>query len=314
MIRIPACIALLLLPVWAEEEAAVAISDLDHEIQLRGGTILVGRLKTMQWKCRTVFGELSIPVGEMKRVQFGRKSDPERVAKVARLIADLASANPDRRSFAVAALREEGNFAAPELKAAAEKNADPEVKRQCDELLKALKIKKKDFPRDDDRVETLRFTFDGTVMQKTFEIHVKELGPVSVSRKDVLEIRIHRPAQVHEFKVTGENTPRANKWLDTKLTLRKDQRFRISASGSIMFPNWGGNTFTPDGAFNMGNWAGMPMGSLIGRMGPSGPMFKIGANYAGEPVGEGTLHLCLAMNVQGMPSNGEYKVRIELTD
>ncbi len=314
MIRIPACIALLLLPVWAEEEAAVAVCDLNHEIQLRGGTILVGRLKTMQWKCQTVFGELSIPVGEMKRVQFGRKSDPERVAKVARLIADLGSANPDRRNFAVAALREEGKFAAPELKEASQKNPDPEVKRQCDELLKPLKLKKKDFPRDDDRVETARFTFDGTVMQKRFEIHVKELGPVSVRRKDVLEIRTHRPALVHEFKVTGENTPRTNKWVDTKLTLRKGQRFRISAAGSIMFPNWGGNTFTPDGAFNMGNWAGMPMGSLIGRMGASGPMFKIGANYSGEPAGEGTLHLCLAMNVQGMPSNGEYKVLIELID
>jgi hypothetical protein len=314
VIRISACVALLLLPVWAEEEEAVAVSDLNHEIQLRGGTILVGRLKTTSWKCRTVFGELTIPVGEFKRVQFGRKSDPERVAKVARLIADLASANPDRRNFATAALREEGKFAAPELKEAAKKNPDPEVKRQCEELLKALKLKKKDFPRDDDRVETTRFTFDGTVLQKTFEIHVTELGPVSVKRKDILAIRTHRPAQIHEFKVNGDNTPRTNKWIDTKLTLRKGQRFRISAAGTITFPNWGGNAFTPDGAFNMGNWAGMPMGALIGRMGPSGPMFKIGTNYAGEPAGEGTLHLCLAMNVQGMPSNGEYLVRIELED
>jgi len=312
-VRLTMLLTLVLLPA-RHADAEDKQGDTGHEIRLRSGTILVGRLKASVWKCATAFGELTIPVAEVRRVRFGRKSDPDRVQTVRALIKDLDSPQAARRDFAVAALREQGVFAAPDLKEhSVGAGRSAQVKKLCVDLLASLKEGPRDWPADDDRIETARFNLKGTVSQANFTIQIAELGAITVERRHIVELRAHRPSESHTFKVTGQHSPRTS-WLDTKLQLKPGQRFKITAHGAIMFPQWGGNAFAPDGALNMGNWAGMPMGSLVGRMGTNGPMFKVGRFYAGAPAGKGTLHLCLGITVQGMASNGEYNVTVELEE
>lgn len=302
--------ALVLLATAAEEEEAPAAGQ-KHAIQLRGGTLLVGDLEPAELLVATAFGELTVPVTDLRRVRFGRKSDPERYQGVLTLIEDLGSASRERRLQASASLKQMGLFAAPELKASAESHTDPEVRRICQELFEALEVSEEEFLPEEDVIETSGFTMRGSVVQKAFKVTVAELGAVDVRRKDVIEIRVQQPKRTKKLAIDGQHTL-AQGWLDTGIEIKKDQTLRVFAEGSIQFPNWGGQSFTPDGNLSMGNLNGIAVGTLVGRIGNGGQVFAIGRSYIGMPEGKGTLQLCVMVNAGRQPSTGEFTVRLEL--
>lgn len=322
-----ALVAALLAPVWAQDGGeegggapeggvpAVAppparvVDEIRHEVQLRSGTLLVGGIEPVRWRVRTEFGVLEVPVADIRSVVFGRRADPERVARVAALVSKLASANPDRRNHARASLMEEGAFAVVDLVRASKDHDDPEVRRICKELVEELSIPDEDVVPDEDRVETTKFALTGTVESAQFKVNVPELGGINVMRRDIVRIRLFKAIRTREATVAGSNTW-PNGWVDTKIEVAKGDRLAITAEGNIHFPNWGGQVFTPEGNPRMGQINGIPVGALAGRIGPNGQLFLIGRNYSGKAPVAGTLHLCLMINIQGQPSSGEYTVRI----
>jgi hypothetical protein len=312
-------LAALLAPAWAQDPppetaeapapAGPVTRDVRHEVALRSGTLLVGRIEPADWRIQTAFGMLVVPVDEIKNVKFGRKSDPERLARVAELIKDLASANPERRNHARAALKEEGAFAVRDLVAASKSHEDPEVKRICKELVDELAVPAESIAQDDDRIETTQFALTGTVTPSQFKVTVPELGGLNVMRRDIVHVRLYKAIRSVEAKVSGSHVW-PNQWLDTGIKIRQGEKLRITAEGNIHFPNWGGQVFTPDGNFRMGQINGIPVGALAGRVSKSGTVFRIGTSYSGKATNTGTLELCVMMNVRGQPSSGEYTVRI----
>jgi len=298
---------LLLLPVAAQESTP---DDVRHQVRLRSGTLLVGRLEPAEWKATTPFGPLTVPIADLRRIRFGRKADPERLERVRKLLEDLGSPNPDRKAAAQASLSEEGDFALPEIKEAAANHADPEVKRRCLELLGGQDVQELELPSDDDRVETVKFTFTGTVNEEAIRVQVPELGPVTVRRKDVQEIKSWKPVAALRLEVTGDQTY-VGDWLDTQLEVHPGMTLRIRADGSINFPQWGNYTFRPDGMLNMGQIDNMPLGTLVGRVGKGGAYFRIGSSYMGAPNARGNLYLAILVQVRGQQTNGTYRVRIE---
>ncbi len=306
--------ALLVLPAVAQEEPdkprESAPGDVMHEVRLRSGTLLVGKLEPRQWKVLTKFGTLNVPVESIKRVRFGRKAHPDRYAEVLKLINDLAAANPERRQHAQAALKREGAFGAPELYRAAKSHADPEVRRLCQEIVDAIGVDPADFIPDDDQVETSLFSVSGAVTLKSFKVTVAELGSLNIERKDIVDVRGYSAWRMRKFKVTS-NVVMVGDWLDTKIEIRKDVSLRITATGQIHYPRWGNQMMNPDGNPNMGNVNGIWLGALIGRVGKTGQHFRIGRSYAGTPQGKGTLQLAVMMNQRNQQGNGEFFVRIE---
>jgi hypothetical protein len=244
---------------------------------------------------------------------FGRRADPDRVTRVTALIADLASANPERRNHARASLKEQGAFAVVDLARAAKDHEDPEVRRICKELIEELSVPEDEVVPDDDRIETTKFAMTGAVESAQFKVSVPELGGINVMRRDIVRIRLFKASRTREAKVAGSHTW-PNGWVDTKLEYNKGDKLKISAEGNIHFPNWGGQVFTPDGNPQMGQINGIPVGSLAGRIGPSGAIFKIGSLYSGKAMNKGTLQLCLMINIRGQPTSGEYTVRISRDD
>ena len=307
-------LALLILPGSAQEvpDKPVPPSKPEtlHEVRLGSGTVLIGIVEPRQWTILTKFGVLRVPVENIKRVRFGRKSQPERFRTVVELIDHLASANPERRNHAQAQLKVEGAFAAPELARAAKRHADPEVRRQCQEILDGLSIDEEDYIGDDDRVDTTLFSVRGSVTLKSFKVTVKELGSLNIERKDITLVTSRSSAPMRRFKVSGQFTS-SGTWLDTKLKITKGIKLKITADGTVHYPRWGNQMMTPDGNPAMGNINGIWMGSLIGKVGASGSLFRVGRSYSGKPQGKGTLHLALMMNQRGQPSTGEFTVTIE---
>lgn len=294
----------LALPVAAAEEIL-------HEVRLKGGSVLVGRLAPAEWLVTTPFGPLTVPAAEIRRIRFGRKADPERFARVQSLLEDLGSTNPDRREQASAALKAEGEYAAPSLAIGAKSHPEPEARRICQELLSAIDAPEEGFPSDDDSLQTTRFEFTGTVSVDSITVAVPELGSLTVSRKHVREIRVSRAVAEQRFRVTGDMTF-SGTWLDTNLKIPEGAVVRIRADGQISFPQWNNNTFSPDGSFNAGRVNNMPIGCLAGRIGPAGEVFRIGSAFSGSPTGRGTLQICCLVQFSGQPTAGEWRVRIEI--
>lgn len=292
-----------------EPEAAVppaAAEPIPHAVELRSGSVLVGQLEPPAWKVKTAFGELVVPVAEIKRVRFGRKSQPERLAKIAELVKDLASANPDRRDHARAAIAQEGTFASLTLRQAAKEHEDPEVRRVAGEMLKDMDLSEDDVVPDDDQVDTARFSLMGQIQLEAFKVQVNELGPLVVKRGDVVRIRASGPDMSKKVAVGGTNVW-PNGWLDSKIKVEKGEKIRISATGTIFFPNWG-QAFTPDGNQNMGAMNGMMVGTLAARVGPKGTIFRIGSSFNGAMPAAGTLQLILNIQAPDQPHEGEFSL------
>jgi len=301
----------LLAAAAAQDEAPAPAERADaprpHAVELRGGTVLVGKLEPSVWKVKTAFGELMVPVEEIRRVRFGRRAQPERLARVDAAVSDLASSNPDRRDRARAAIAEEGAFAVESLRKAAATAEDPEVRRAAKELVEKLEVEDEDILPDEDHIETARFSVTGDVDLTAFKVHVAELGALVVRRADVARIHSSAPEHTQRLAVDGSHVW-PNGWLDTKIKVDKGAKLRISAQGTIFFPNWG-QGFTPDGNPNTGMMMpGMMTGALAGRIGEKGQIFRIGSSYLGEADASGTLQLIIMMNAEGQPSQGEFNV------
>ena len=291
-------------PAPAPEEAP------RHRIELASGTLLVGRIEPRRWKVETTFGLLAIPIENIRKVRFGRKSQPKRFAAVERLISELASANPDRANNAVAALKREGAYAAPALHRSAKKHDDPEVRRRCQEIFDSIEIDEQDFIPEEDQVVTTLFTVAGSVTLSSFRITVRELGPVNIRRADIVSVGLWKDRHVRRFKVDAKHSTSMG-WLDTRIKVEKGARLTIRATGTMYWARWGNRPSTPEGNPQMGNINGIWLGALCGRVGEGGTTFKIGSNYSGPMTGSGTLQLCVVMNSRNQPATGEFTVTIE---
>jgi len=302
---------ILLVAAHAEDPAAAPAPDggpQPHAVQLHSGTMLVGRLEPAVWKVTTAFGVLEVPVAEIRRVRFGRRSQPERLARVEESVKSLASANPERRDHARAEIVQEGLFAVQSLREAAKTNDDPEVRRLATEILKDLDPSEEDVIPDDDQIDTARFSVIGRIELEAFKVNVEELGPLVVRRENVERVRSVAPDDSRKITIGGANVW-PNGWLDTKIKVEKGEKLKISATGSVLFPNWG-QAFTPDGNQNMGVMNGMMVGTLAGRVGPKGAMFRIGSNFNGVMPAAGTLQLILMIQAPDQPSDGEFTVTL----
>ncbi len=297
-------------PASVSSAEPVIEEDPRHEVRLKSGTVLVGKLEPARWTIQTPFGPLVVPVADMKIVRFGRLSDPEKIKSIREAIAALASEHPEERARATARLKAAGVFAAGDLKKAAKEHEDPEVKRTCKELLDGMKLKDNQITPDEDRIETTTFPIRGQVGPDSFKVTVDELGALNIRRSDILLIRLYKKSRVVKVKISGKNMW-PNGWLDTKIKLKKGEKFRIMATGKIRFPNWGNRTFTPDGHYQWGNINGIANGSLGARITGGGRQFKAGSSYTGKADRDGNLQLCLMANMRGQPTDGEYTVSIE---
>lgn len=277
-----------------------------HAVDLRSGTTLVGLIEPAAWKITTAFGELTVPVAEIRRVRFGRRAQPERLARVEAAIKDLASGNPERRDHARAQIVQEGIFAVESLRQAVKAHEDPEVRRIASEILKDLDPDEESVVSDDDQVDTVRFSVLGQVQLEAFKVNVPELGPLVVKRGDVERVRSAAPDDSKKITVAGTNCW-PNGWLDTKIKVEKGEKLKISATGTIFFPNWG-QAFTPDGNQNMGMMNNMMVGTLAARVGPKGTIFRVGSNFTGAMSASGTLQFILNIQAPEQPHDGEFTV------
>ncbi len=288
-----------------------ATTAINHTVSLRSGSVLVGTIEPREWRVKTKFGHLVVPVAEIVSVQFGRAGNEERVAAVHKLIEDLASKSPERRDLARARLRNEGAFALPDLTKAAKEHADPEVKRSCKELLEEFAPDKANQVADDDRIETHAFTVSGRIEPTSFRVTVPELGPVNVRRNDIVSVRTQSSERFRALEVSTSHN-QLGAYLSSHVRVQKGQTLTFSATGTIGYPSWGNQVSTPDGSVRMGSFNGLVPGALMGRIGAKGTPFHIGSKITMKAPASGILELCVVIhpNMRNQPTTGSYTVKL----
>ena len=76
------------------------------------------------------------------------------------------------------------------------------------------------------------------------DVTVGELGTLNVQRRDIVSVRRWNATFTRTYKVSGQYAS-VMKWLDTKIKVRKGQKLKITADGTMHWVRWGNRICTP---------------------------------------------------------------------
>jgi hypothetical protein len=315
-------------PPKAEEEAKKAPADPDVlRIHLMDGSQIGGKLAAKDIEVETAFGPLKIPVTSIKSLTPGLGSHPKVTQDLTTLVEKLGSPVFGEREAAQKSLLEMG----PSIRLQLERSAndpDTERKTRVKALLDEFDQIEADAAEEEatgahkmierDTVETTDFTVVGRIVQQDFEI-ISKYGSINAKLSDIR--RVERAiAEKEELQktVTVDGNAIIHRGLkDSGIRVERGDKITITAEGSLQMTPWGNQAMsTPEGAQNYGWYVANKIagGALVGKIGKSGQVFKIGSKYSGTAESSGMLQLAIAM--QGDYANqhfpGEYKVRVKI--
>ena len=283
------------------------------QFTLRDGTIIIGKTDLKSIEVITAYGTLSVPISDVLKVRVGKKSDRDLKAKIDRCVADLGSKDFAARDQATTDLAKLGRLAYTELRKAAN-SEDLEVRERATKLLDDMGAveDEADVPPENDELVTPTFTIAGAIKLETLSIATK-FGTLKVAKKDLAKMSVGETEQLSKVVAVPAKAT-AGKMIATGIRLKRGERLSITAQGSISYRNYGGTQFSPEGSSNYGNWnENIMIGALIGRIGTSGQVFKIGERFSDKIEAEGELHLGVAaVESAGTYGNGEYKARVQI--
>jgi hypothetical protein len=293
----------------------------------------------------TRYGKLTVPVGEMRRIEFGLRIPEETTRRIEAAVARLGSAEFKQRDAASAELLGMRELAYPALQQAA-RSSDPEVARRAKDALKSLAdtvpIERVQLPRHD-TVVTADFTIIGQIETPALKARTPYFGETSLKLAEMRTIRFlgndrETKVAVDAARFGGQQEA----WMDTGIDVRVGGALQIAASGTVDLrpvPGEAGQYVTgPDGLRNLGGrqpafppGAGGPVafqgaaggrgpgrqpggqqypGALVGRIGELGRVFVVGSRYEGAATEDGKLYLRIVPSPINAESSGNYEVRV----
>ncbi len=290
----------------------------------------------------TKYGKLTVPLADLRRVELGFRYPEGVEAKLAAAIERLAAPAYLDREEAAKEVRELKQYAGPALKRAATDD-DAERRTRATALLlvvrrevPAERVDAKDF----DTVETADFTVRGRLDSASVKVRTRQFGEAVVKLAEVRQFRVvNVAAPTGEIAVDAATHGRLNwsAWLDTEVEVAANVPLDITATGTIdqwpqepgrymsgpagngnPAPNQQGNVrmMVPGQQFNgnqMMQRGNVLSGALVGRIGPAGQPFLIGAAYMTPRSQEaGRLFLQIApSHWNNENSTGTYRVKVK---
>ncbi|HEY2837702.1 MAG TPA: hypothetical protein VGJ26_01025 [Pirellulales bacterium] len=312
------------------EEEAKAKAPVDPEvlrIHLMDGSQIGGKLAAKEIEVETSFGSLKIPVTSIRSLTPGLGSHPKVTQNLSELIEKLGSPVFGEREAAQKSLLELGPSVRLQLERSAN-DPDTERKTRIKALLEEFDQIEADAAEEEasgahklierDTVETTDFTVVGRIVQQDFEI-VSRYGSINAKLSDIRRVE-RTVAEKEELQktVTVDGNAIIHRGLkDSGIRIERGDKITITAEGNLQMTPWGNQAIsTPEGAQNFGWYVANKIagGALVGKIGKSGQVFKIGGKYSGTAESSGTLQLAIAMQGDYANQNfpGEYKVRIKI--
>lgn len=315
----------------AEQEAVVVSEPMPRpetlQFHLTDGSIVTGKLAQQELVVETRFGTLTVPVDSLDGLVPGMGSHPELRREIGQLIRDLGDDDFSKRELAQKRLLDMGELVRTRLE---EHRSDPDTERRkrIEHILSKMDEAEFDPDEeadphvkpliDEDTIITTDFTIVGEVPQQEFTIQ-SLYGPLQVKLSDIRRaVRpLAEPAELQKSCDVDGTHLAFQSLYNTKLRIERGDQVTIKAGGTITMTPWGNNAVsTPDGAANYGWFLQneIPTGALIARLGPAGPLFKIGSRHAFTAERGGILYLGIAVppNFAQQQFPGKYDVNIRV--
>jgi hypothetical protein len=287
----------------------------------------------------TRYGKLTVPVSEIRSIEFGLRIPEETAKHIATAVRNLASADFAKREAGGSELLELREVAFPAVQQAA-RSTDAEVSRRAREILKTLAetvpAEKLHLPRHDTIVAT-EFTIVGQIETPALKARTPYFGETSLKLAELRAMRWQAAERDTRLAVDAARYGGAQEtWLDTGIKLRVGASVQVMASGQVdLRPQDPGVLVVgPDGRqqpFRAGRGGGFggggpgaaggramrgavpgaaTPGALVGRIGEFGKMFVIGSQYEGTATDEGKLYLRILPAPASGEASGAYEVRV----
>lgn len=291
------------------------------------GSIVAGDVLVDRITVRTEFGNLEIPISQIRRFYPGLDSFPDLNAKLEGLVEGLGDKDFDVREKSHRALAAMGVQIREQIErfkdkgSAERKKRLGELKKEIDEMIDALEEDGENAEValiNGDTVETPGFTIVGKIEQDKFTLQSK-FGPLSVPLSEIkMGDRAFQTAKAEIRKTVdvGAEAFFQRQPVSTKIRVNRGDKIIIKGEGVVQWTNWS-TTSGPDGIGNQGQYLGITSGTLCARIGTSGNPIKIGSKGDFVATKNGVLFLAIAMqdshsNQQGYRWTGGYKAKIQI--
>jgi hypothetical protein len=265
----------------------------------------------------TKYGKLTIPIREIRRIDFGLHM-PEGVGQqIDQSIKQLGSETYKERDEAVKHLVHYGPLAYPLLQRAS-LSTDPEVSQRASGVIKRitektgqenLRIKEEDY------IQTLEFPITGRILHPNIKAHSTHFGDLTIKLSELRTLFVRGNSGDNDLVVDAAkfaNLP--DQWLDAGVLVDPALRLTIVGDGQIdLWPQGPGQYITgPKGYSTAGKGGNFMAGALIAKVGETGKAFLIGERFEGTVTEEGKLYLQIVPSPWNNASAGTYRVRIAM--
>jgi hypothetical protein len=286
------------------------------EVRFGDGSIVRMTLLQENIEVQTKYGKLTIPIQDVRRVEFGLHVPPDVKQQIAQSIKRLASDVYKERDLASKDLVQVGHFAYPSLQRAS-RSSDQEVAYRAVSVLK--QISERVSPdllklRDEDVITTTEFTVTGKITSQTIKAHSPHFGDVSLKLSELRTVHLRQHGGKLDLIVDAAKHGSAlDQWCDTGITVDAGQRIVATSDGSVdLWPQGPGQYMAAPKGFNTAGKGGQFMaGALIAKIGENGKAFYIGDRYEGTASDEGRLYLLIVPSPWNNASAGQFRVRIQ---
>lgn len=277
---------------------------------------------------QTPYGKLTIPVNDIKQIEFGVHYAEGLERKIEEALLKLGSESFRERENATAELIRIGADAYPAVhNLAAATAVDLEKGRRIKTILQTLKANlpaKEQRLQHNDVIVLPTFTLVGRIITPAVVARAEYFGEVQLPITQLRTLRSTESPSEVVVSVDAARYASANEWLQTEFQSDGRTKVSISASGTIdLWPQQGGGYSCGPSGYNQGggqafigvgaNRVRVLPGQLIGKFGENGSPFVIGDSYENVPRGEGKLYLSMGPSPwqnNGAQPSGAFEVRV----
>jgi hypothetical protein len=285
------------------------------EVRFGDGSVVRMSLLQEQVEVTTRYGKLSVPVSDIRRIEFGLHMPGGLAEQITTSVKLLGSEVYRDREGASRDLLHAGHWACSALQKAC-KSSDPETAQRATQLLK--QITDKTSPellrlKEEDVIHTNAFTIVGTITTATLRAQSPHFGEVALKLCDLRALHVRQACNTGELYVdAAKHGCEPNQWFDTGVTLDPSMRLLLVVNGQVdLWPQTPGQYVAgPKGYNAVGKGGPYMAGSLLGRVGENGKPFLIGERLETSIGEEGKLYLHIVPSPWNSPSVGSYHVRI----
>jgi hypothetical protein len=287
------------------------------EVRMADGSAVRMTLTQSVVEITTRYGKLEVPVGDVRRIEFGFRYPDGVLPRIEASARQLDATDPRDREAAVQGLLEYRELSYPTLKRLAG-GTDAELAKRAAEVIRKLeekvgadRLKVKDL----DTIHATEFTLAGRIEAPTLKARTTYFGEVTVQVSELRTIRFlggtggeaELVVEAAKYAALSQDV-----WLDTEVDVADGAAVEIQAAGIVdLWPQGGNYKVGPDAMPRMGTSPdGNPSGMLLGRIGEKGKVFQVGAKYSGTPSESGRLYLRIACSPWNNASTGSYTVKI----